>query len=265
MPASVATRAVCSGVRSSLMPRCSSTSAAPHEEEAARLPCLTTRAPAAAATMAAIVDTFTVWARSPPVPTTSTTGPSTCSGVARSSIVRARPVTSATVSPLARSATTQAEIWAGVAVPDMISRIAHAVSSAVRCSPDRSAESMAGQVVRESTSGSLLGGEAAGEAAAHEVGDCVGQQHGLQGLGHDRLGLGPLGQPAVVAPGDDEADGRAVVDLVLGLAGDAHAARGLGLAVEHGHADLARAEPLVDLGLGSALHDLHEGHVRGGP
>src|SRR5690606_16731217 len=83
---------------------------------------------------------------------------------------------------------------------------------------------------------------------------------------HDGVGLGPLGQPAVVAPGDDEADGRAVVDLVLGLPRDAHAAGGLGLAVEHGDVDLTGAEPLVHLGLGGALHDLHEGYVgRGTP
>ncbi len=71
-------------------------------------------------------------------------------------MVRARPTTSATVSPLARSATAKAAIWAEVAEPDMISRIAQAVSSADRCSPDRRAESRAGQVVRVSTEGTYL-------------------------------------------------------------------------------------------------------------
>ena len=80
------------GGRSSTTPRCSSTSAAPHEDDAARLPCLTTRAPAAAATIAAIVETLTVCA---PVAAGAddvddrARRPS--SGVARSSIVRASP------------------------------------------------------------------------------------------------------------------------------------------------------------------------------
>ncbi len=65
-------------------------------------------------------------------------------------MVRARPTTSATVSPLARSAITKPAIWEGVAAPDMISRIAQADSSEVRCSPDRRADSREGQVVRES-------------------------------------------------------------------------------------------------------------------
>ena len=148
MPASWATLAVSSGVWSSLTPRYSSTSAAPQSEEADLLPCLTTRTPAAAVTMAAMVEMLTVWARSPPVPTTSTIGPGTRSGLASSSITLASPVTSSTVSPLARSATAKPAICAEVAIPDMISRIAHAVSSAVRCSPESRAVSSAGHAVR---------------------------------------------------------------------------------------------------------------------
>ena len=52
-------------------PSASSTSAAPHADDAARFPCLTIRAPAAAATIAPIVEMLTVLARSPPVPTRS--------------------------------------------------------------------------------------------------------------------------------------------------------------------------------------------------
>ena len=47
-------------------------SAPPLRDEAARLPCLTTGTPAAATTMAAMVERFTVLEPSPPVPTTST-------------------------------------------------------------------------------------------------------------------------------------------------------------------------------------------------
>ena len=55
-----------------LTPSASNKSAAPDLEEDALLPCLTTRAPAAAATIAAVVEIFIVCAPSPPVPTVST-------------------------------------------------------------------------------------------------------------------------------------------------------------------------------------------------
>ena len=54
------------------MPSASRKSAEPHIDDAALLPCLTTRAPAAVVTMAAIVEIFTVLKPSPPVPTIST-------------------------------------------------------------------------------------------------------------------------------------------------------------------------------------------------
>ena len=57
-----------------------STSEAPEAELAARLPCLTTGTPDAAATIAAMVETFTVPKRSPPVPTMSSDVGSTRSG-----------------------------------------------------------------------------------------------------------------------------------------------------------------------------------------
>ena len=47
-------------------------SAPPLFDDAARFPCLTTGIPAAATTIAAIVDRLTVLNPSPPVPTTST-------------------------------------------------------------------------------------------------------------------------------------------------------------------------------------------------
>ena len=53
-------------------PSASSTSAAPVADEAARLPCFATPAPAAAATSAAAVEMFHVLAPSPPVPAVST-------------------------------------------------------------------------------------------------------------------------------------------------------------------------------------------------
>src|SRR5262249_62207087 len=104
-PTSSASAVVAAGGRSITTPRASSTSAAPHADDAARFPCLTIGAPAAAATIVAIVDTLTVRAPSPPVPTRSVTGPAIVIGVACSSMAAARPDISSAVSPLARSAT----------------------------------------------------------------------------------------------------------------------------------------------------------------
>ena len=92
------------------MPRASRTSAEPAWLEAERLPCLTTRAPAPAATMAAIVEMLTLIERSPPVPTTSSARPGIVRGVATAYIASIRPVTSSIVSPLARSATAKPAI-----------------------------------------------------------------------------------------------------------------------------------------------------------
>ena len=150
-PISSATRAVSSGGRSITTPSRSSRSAAPHLDVAARFPCLTTRAPAAAATTAPIVEMFTVCARSPPVPTMSTRSPEMLIGVACWYIASASPVTSAVVSPLARSATANAAICTADTSPDMISFIAQAVSSAVSDAPPSNDVNSAGQFFRAST------------------------------------------------------------------------------------------------------------------
>jgi hypothetical protein len=76
-----------------------------------------------------MVEMLTVFIRSPPEPTTSTAGPGMVIGVANSSITSTRLVSSATVSPLLRSATVNAASWADVAWPPRICRIAHAIAS----------------------------------------------------------------------------------------------------------------------------------------
>jgi hypothetical protein len=77
-----------SGPNSMGTPRASSTSAAPHSEVTARLPCLATLAPAAAATSAAPEEMLKVSGPPPPVPTTSTSSSRSASvsgsGVTRS-------------------------------------------------------------------------------------------------------------------------------------------------------------------------------------
>ena len=86
-------------------PSASSTSAEPDSPVAERLPCLATVQPAPAAISAAVVETLNV-RRPPPVPAVSSRSSLetlTCAAIAR--IVRARPASSSTVSPLVRSAT----------------------------------------------------------------------------------------------------------------------------------------------------------------
>ena len=79
-------------------PNASSRSADPQREEAARFPCLATRAPAPATTNAAAVDTLNVSAPSPPVPHRSTTLPAAI-GSAWRSITAQQAATTSGVSP----------------------------------------------------------------------------------------------------------------------------------------------------------------------
>jgi len=101
-------------------------SAPPDSDDAARLPCLTTGIPHAATTIDAIVDRFTVFAPSPPVPTTSTASANASLVIRRActSIASASSVTSAEVGRFIFMATAKPAIWAGVATPVMISFIA---------------------------------------------------------------------------------------------------------------------------------------------
>ena len=96
--------------------------------------------------MVAIVEMFTECEPSPPVPTRSVTGPGMLIGVACASMAAARPDISAAVSPLARSATPNPAICAGVAAPSMISFMAQAACSAVSACLPISARISAGQL-----------------------------------------------------------------------------------------------------------------------
>src|SRR5689334_21558375 len=271
IPTSCTRRTVASGARLITTPSASSTSAAPHADDAARLPCLATRAPAEAATMAPIVEMFTVRAPSPPVPTRSTSGPGMLSGVARASITSASPPSSPTVSPFIRSATPNPAICVGVAAPSMISFIAHPASSAVSVSPLTSAPISAGQVVRESMAPphrqvmvadrSGLGGGAPG-TCAHQAGQRGGQGARLDGVADHRFRARPGGEPAFVRPADDQQHRRAVMNLILGLPAHAHAAGRLGLAVQHHHLDLTGVQQPEQGGFGRNLDDFGFRDVR---
>src|SRR3954470_2900094 len=117
------------------MPSASSTSADPHCDVAARLPCFTTRAPTPAATSAAIVDTLTVHARSPPVPHVSIAPSATVIVVANRNIVRTIAASSVTVSPFVLSATAKPAASMSDARPSRISAKATSISAASRSVP----------------------------------------------------------------------------------------------------------------------------------
>ena len=138
MPTSSPTSPTASGFKSSGRPRSSSTSAAPHFEDAARLPCLTIFTPAAAAATEPMVDRFTVAKPSPPVPTMSVVPPETFSGTAWETMALAAPRTSSAVSPSCCCIASAAPTAAGLALPCIRSSTNHSDSSAVRWSPPTS-------------------------------------------------------------------------------------------------------------------------------
>ncbi len=120
------------------MPNSASTSALPDLEVIARLPCLATVTPAAAATSATVVEILNVPSLSPPVPQTSSisrprvsSSSGTGSALSRSSLANA--AISAVVSPLVASAVRNLALASGVAVSSvrqlMASRTCSSVSS----------------------------------------------------------------------------------------------------------------------------------------
>src|SRR4051794_41162599 len=187
-PTSAMHSAIAAGSRSIRAPSASRTSAEPQRPVAERLPCLAIVAPAAAASSAAVVETLKLGAP-PPVPAVSTTsGCFSSTRRASSRMVAARPATSSTVSPFARSAIRNAAVCTSVTRPSMISRSTDAASSADRSCPDAT-RSIAG-VTRS------LGKEVAEDL--HAVG------------GEDRLGmeLNTLGGQLAVAQAHHHAAAR---------------------------------------------------------
>jgi hypothetical protein len=170
---------------------------------------LTTVAPVAAATKAAIVEMLTVFIRSPPEPTTSTAGPGTVIGVANASNVSTMPVISVTVSPLARSAINSAASWAEVASPARTCSIAHAVAAAGWSSRRTRAASSSGQVVV------VIG---SGHPGAKQAGSHGRQSQRIDRVRHHTVGAGPGRQPRIVDPAGQDQDRWATRDLVLELA-----------------------------------------------
>ena len=133
--------ATCPGVRSRFTPSASSTSALPLVDETERPPCLATRAPAAAATKAAVVEMLKVCAASPPVPQVSTRCVPFCAGTlaANSRITCAAAAISPTVSFFTRRPVMMPAICTCVSSPRMIWRISDNISSwkISRCSTSR--------------------------------------------------------------------------------------------------------------------------------
>ena len=103
IPVSSNTSAIFSGSSMIFMPRASSTSAAPHFEEAALFPCFATATPAAAATIALVEEILNVFDLSPPVPTISSASRLCSSLVACALIESAQAAISSIVSPFVPS------------------------------------------------------------------------------------------------------------------------------------------------------------------
>ena len=124
MPTSSSSSRQRSGFCRIFTPSASRQSAVPHREEAARLPCLPTFMPPAAATSAAVVEMLKLWALSPPVPTISNRSGPASTRVAWSRMAAAQPAISSVVSArvlLVDKAARNAAFWVAVVAPLMIS------------------------------------------------------------------------------------------------------------------------------------------------
>ena len=115
------------------IPKASNRSAEPDLDEAALLPCFTTRAPAAAVIIAAVVEMLIVCAPSPPVPTVSTARSVMFMGAHCAIICATKESTSCADSPFFFKASRNAFIFSILALLFRISFIAHRA-----CSWDRS-------------------------------------------------------------------------------------------------------------------------------
>ena len=142
-----------------LTPSAVSTSAEPDFDDSARLPCLATGTPRAAATIALAVEMLKLPEPSPPVPQVSIVpgGASIVTALAR--MIRAAPVISSTVSPRTRSAISSAPICDGVALPVMMmSNAASASASESGCPAATLARSgLRSPVIAAPTGSALIG------------------------------------------------------------------------------------------------------------
>ena len=120
-------------MRSIFIPKASNRSAEPDFDEAARLPCLTTLAPAAFVIIAAVVEMFIVFAPSPPVPTVSTARSVIFIGAQYLYICATKASTSCALSPFAFKPVRNAFISSLLAEPSKIWDIPQ-----VTCSFERS-------------------------------------------------------------------------------------------------------------------------------
>src|SRR5438132_2352361 len=227
-------RATPTGPSSTATPRAPRRSAEPQADDAERLPCLATRAPAPAATKAASVDTLMVHDRSPPVPQVSSSGPSTSTRSAYRSIVRTRAAISAGVSPLARRAMANPAIWAGVARPSRIVARAPPASPAVSSSPRISLASSGGHRVPASIDIRQRAYRRHGRFPGYRTGPRF-----REGLTRGSGGAAPLAEDPAALPFCETAPHSVLLaggqrELQAGLADGAHAAdhlRFLGQAV----------------------------------
>src|SRR5947208_5513588 len=243
---------------SSRTPSASSTSAPPTAPETARLPCLATGTPAAAATRPAAVETLSVAAPSPPVPQVSIASAGTSGmGTAWARSTRAAPASSATASPFMWSATSRPAVCAGLASPERISSTHVAISISERSWPSTTR-------AIASRSGTALASGGPCRLAAAQAGEEVAEQPLALG-GEDRLGveLHPLHEERAVPDAHDLVVGGPRRALELGRQRRR---------VDHQRVVARRREalreareqpaPVVQDGRGLAVHDAPGTHDR---
>ena len=198
-----------------------------------------------------MVEMFTVWERSPPVPTMSSVRPGTSMRTACASIVSARPGSSATDSPLVLSPSRNAAILGVEAAPLMISDMAHDVWLGREVPPCRER-------------GEQVGPRGRGGAVRHRVtaDDSTSRRDGpveldrVEGAADDGVGVRPGGEPGVLRASGEHERGRAPEDLVLELTCEPEATDLVGLAVEDQQVERARLGLGDDGGRGGHLDPL---------
>src|ERR1041384_6587568 len=157
MPISHRQRRTTEGSASILTPSAVSTSADPDFDDSARLPCLATGTPDAAATIALAVEMLKLPEPSPPVPQVSIVpgGASIATALAR--MIRAAPVISSTVSPRTLSAINSAPICDGVALPLMMISNAASASLSLKAWPAATLPSKGRRSSDGAAGGDLIG------------------------------------------------------------------------------------------------------------
>ena len=257
MPASLGdARRPASGGASATTPSASSTSAEPELDDAARLPCLTTRRPVAGDDdRGHRRDVDRVQAVAAGAHDVDRLGPGTSMRCACSSMTSASPRSSSTVSPLARRATRNPASCTGVASPVMTSAIAQRACSAERSSPAQEG----GEQVRPGGPAGV-GVDTPGQPTATRcrARSAMASETAIGSRGCDTTPSAsdqPASQPSCGRPMSTQ-DRGALEDLVLQLAAQPEATR-RGSPRRRGRRRRAHRRPCASMTASAVAHSRH--------